>query len=126
TSSGLVSTVALVLQPSAITVDHNGNVFVSGAKTISKITPSGSLSTVLDGLSSPRGLALTEAGDLIVADAGANVVRRLSSTGTLSTIAGTGAAGFSGDGQPASAGQLNSPTDLVVDATGTIGIADSG
>jgi uncharacterized protein (TIGR03437 family) len=99
---------------------------VSEAKTVSKITPSGSLSTVLDGLSSPRGLALTEAGDLIVADAGANVVRRLSSTGTLSTIAGTGAAGFSGDGQPASAALLNSPADLAVDLTGTIWIADSG
>jgi uncharacterized protein (TIGR03437 family) len=81
---------------------------------------------VLDGLNSPRGLALTEAGDLILADAGANVVRRLSSTGTLSTIAGTGAAGFSGDGQPASAAVLNSPTDVVVDLTGAIWIADSG
>ena len=126
TSSGLVSTVMLVLQPSAVTVDHNGNVFVSGAKAVSKITPLGSLSTVLDGLSSPRGLALTEAGDLIVADAGANVIRRLSSTGVLSTIAGKGDAGFSGDGQPALAALLNLPADLVVDLTGTIWIADSG
>jgi uncharacterized protein (TIGR03437 family) len=126
TSSGLVSTVVLVLQPSAVMVDQNGDVYVSDARRVSKITASGSLSTVLDGLSSPRGLALTEAGDLIVADAGANVVRRLSSTGTLSTIAGTGAAGFSGDGQPASAAVLNLPADVAVDLTGTIWIADSG
>jgi uncharacterized protein (TIGR03437 family) len=126
TSSGLVSTVLLVLHPSAVTVDRNDNVYVSGATAVSKITPSGPLSIVLDGLSSPHGLALTEAGDLIIAETGANVVRRLSSTGTLSTIAGTGAAGFSGDGQPASAALLNSPADLVVDLTGTIWVADSG
>jgi uncharacterized protein (TIGR03437 family) len=126
TSSGLVSTLMLVLQPSAVTIDHNGNVYVSGAKAVSKITPSGSLSIVLDGLSSPRGLASSEAGDLIVAETGANVVRRLSPTGTLTTIAGTGVAGFSGDGQTASAALLNSPTDLAVDLTGTIWLADSG
>jgi uncharacterized protein (TIGR03437 family) len=126
TSSGLVSIVMLVLQPSAVTVDGNGNIYVSAAKAISKITPTGALTTVLDGLNSPRGLAVTAAGDLIVADTGANVVRRLSSTGVLSTIAGAGAAGFSGDGLPASAAQLNSPADLVVDLTGTIWIADSG
>jgi uncharacterized protein (TIGR03437 family) len=126
TSSGLASTVMLVLQPSAVTVDHNGNVYVSGANAVSKITPSGSLSIVLDGLSSPRGLASSETGELIIAETGANVVRRLSSTGTLSMLAGTGAAGFSGEGQPASAALLNSPADVVVDLTGTIWVAESG
>ena len=125
TSSGLVSIVMLVLSPSAVTVDGSGNIYVSTAKGISKITSAGALSTVLDGLNSPRGLAVTATGDVIVADTGANVVRRLSSTGVLSTIAGTGAAGFSGDGLPASTAQLNSPADLVVDLTGTIWIADS-
>ncbi len=126
TSSGLVSIVMLVLRPWAVTVDGSGNIYVSAAKAISKITPAGALTTVLDGLNSPRGLAVTQTGDLIVADSGANVVRRLSSTGVLSIIAGTGAVGFSGDGLPASAAQLNSPADLVVDLTGTIWIADSG
>jgi len=126
TSSGLVSIVMLVLHPSAVTVDANGNVYVSAARVISKITPAGALSTALDGLNSPRGLAVTQAGDVIVADTGANVIRRLSSSGVLSTIAGTGATGFSGDGLPSSAARLNSPADLVVDLTGTIWIADSG
>jgi uncharacterized protein (TIGR03437 family) len=125
TSSGLVSIVMLVLSPSAVTVDGSGNIYVSTPKDISKITPAGALSTVLDGLNSARGLAVTATGDLIVADSDANVVRRLSSTGVLSTIAGTGAAGFSGDGLPSSTAQLNSPGDLVVDLTGTIWIADS-
>jgi len=107
-------------------VDGGGNIYVSTPKGILKITPGGALSTVLDGLNSPRGLAVTATGDPIVADTGANVVRRLSSTGVLSTIAGTGAAGFSGDGLPASTAQLNSPADLVLDLSGTIWIADSG
>ncbi len=123
--SGSISTVMLVLQPSAVTVDGSGNTYVSAATAVSRITPAGTLSTVLNGLNSPRGLAITQTGDLIVADSGANVVRRLSSTGVLSTIAGTGAAGFSGDGSPASAAQLNSPADVVVDLSGTIWIADS-
>jgi uncharacterized protein (TIGR03437 family) len=126
TSTGLVSTVMQALQPSALTVDRNGNIYVSAAMGVVKITPAGALTTVLDGLNSPRGLVVTEAGDLIVADTGENVVRRLSSTGVLSTIAGTGAASFSGDGRPASVAQLNSPADLVADLTGTIWIADSG
>jgi uncharacterized protein (TIGR03437 family) len=126
TSSGLISSVMLVLHPSAVTVDGSGNIYVTAAKAVSKLTPAGALTTVLDGLNSPRGLAVTPTGDLIVADSGANVVRRLSSTGVLSTIAGTGAAGFSGDGLAASAAQLNSPADLVVDLTGTIWMADSG
>ena len=126
TSSGLVSTLMLVLQPSGVTVDGNANVYVSAPTAVFSITPTGALSTVLNGLNSPRGLAVTATGDLIVADSAANVVRKLSSTGVLSTIAGTGAAGFSGDGLPASAAQLNSPSDVVVDSSGTIWIADSG
>lgn len=124
--SGSISTVMLVLQPSGVTIDGSGNTYVSAATAVSRITPSGTLSTVLNGLNSPRGLAITQTGDLIVADSGANVVRRLSSSGVLSTIAGTGAAGFSGDGLPASAAELNSPADVVVDLSGTIWIADSG
>jgi uncharacterized protein (TIGR03437 family) len=116
----------LVLQPSAVAVDGNGNVYVSAAKRIAKITPNGTLTTVLDGLNWPRGLALTQNGDLIVADIGANLVRRLSATGALSTIAGTGVAGFSGEGLPATVAQLNSPSDLATDLTGAIWIADSG
>jgi len=126
TSGGAVSTLMLAQQPSSITFDSSGNIYVADGTRVSKTSPSGSLSTVLSGLNSPRGLGVTESGDLIFADTNANVVRRLSSTGVLSTIAGIGVAGFSGDGQTASAAQLSSPADLVVDLKGTIWIADSG
>ena len=126
TASGQVSTVLLVVKPAAVAIDHDGNVYVSEPTRVTRVTATGAVSTVLDGLTSPRGLALTATGDLIVADTGVNVVRRLTSAGVLSTIAGTGAAGFSGDGQAASTAQLNSPADVIVDLTGTIWIADSG
>ncbi len=125
-ASGSVSTVATVLQPAAVAIDRMGNVYVSEAKRVSKIAPSGSLTTVLDGLSSPRGLAITEDGGLIVAETGVNVIRKLSASGVLSIVAGTGAAGFSGDGGTATGAKLNSPADVVMDLTGTIWTADTG
>ena len=126
TSLGAVSIVMLIQRPSSIALDGSGSVYVTGATSVSRIAPDGSLTTVLGGLTSPRGLAVTPNGDVLVADTSLNAVRKLSSTGVLSTIAGTGVAGFSGDGQPAVAAQLNSPADLVVGSAGTIWIADSG
>jgi uncharacterized protein (TIGR03437 family) len=126
TASGAISTVTQVLEPTAVLVDRFGNSYVSADHSVLKVTASGSLTTVLDGLNSPRGLALTQEGDLIIAETGVNVVRRLSHDGSFSTIAGTGAAGFSGDDGPASRAQVNSPSDLVTDLTGTVWIADSG
>jgi uncharacterized protein (TIGR03437 family) len=122
---GGISMVMQTQQPSSITVDPSGNIYVTDATRISEISASGSLTTVLSGLHSPRGLAITESGDLIVAETGVNVVRKLSANGTISTIAGTGIAGFSGDGQTASTAQLNAPADLLIDPNGTIWIADS-
>ena len=124
TSSGVPSVISQVLKPAGLAVDSSGNVFVSEVTRISKITPAGAVSTVIDGLKSPRGLALTQVGDLLFAEAGANAIRRWSS-GALTTIAGTGAAGFSGDGGAALAAQLNTPSDVVVDLTGVVWVADS-
>lgn len=65
-------------------------------------------------------------GRLIMADMGLAVVRRLEADGTLTTLAGNGVHGFSGDDGPAVQAQLNSPRAVVVDASGRIFIADSG
>ncbi len=62
----------------------------------------------------------------MIADTGANVIRQLSTSGVLTAIAGTGTAGFSGDGSPALAAQLNAPAGIAIGANGTILIADSG
>jgi sugar lactone lactonase YvrE len=73
------------------------------------------------------GLALDSGGDLFVADAGNNVIRRIDAlTGTITTIVGTGAPGYSGDGGLPLAATLTSPSGVFVDAAGDLYIADTG
>ncbi len=73
-----------------------------------------------------EGIAVDSLGNIYVADAGDHRIRRISPSGTIETIAGTGAPGFSGDGGPAKAAQLNQPYGLAVDSTGNLYIADLG
>lgn len=76
-------------------------------------------------LDSPSGVALDAAGNLYIADTDNHRIRRVSSAGVITTVAGTGAAGFSGDGGPATAAQLDSPVAVAVDGvTGDLYIAD--
>ena len=77
-------------------------------------------------LRSPRPLAVDGAGNVFFADENHIVLRLDASTGVLTLIAGTGTAGFSGDGGPASSAQLNSPGGVAVDGSGNVYIADSG
>lgn len=78
-------------------------------------------------LHGPAGIALVADAAIIIADTGNHRVRFVDlSTGLISTIAGTGEAGFSGDGGPATAAKLNSPTAVLRDAGGRLFIADTG
>ena len=65
-------------------------------------------------------------GNLYIADRENNRVRRVDLVGTITTVAGTGTRGYSGDGGPATAAQLSRPSGLAVDALGNLYIADSG
>ena len=65
-------------------------------------------------------------GNLYIADQYNNRIREITPDGTITTIAGTGAPGFSGDGGPATAAQLNTPTGVYADAFGNIFIGDPG
>ena len=76
-------------------------------------------------LDSPRGVAVDLAGNLYIADTYNHRVRRVDATGTITTIAGTGERGFSGDGGPASQAQLDFPYDVAADRAGNVYIADS-
>jgi uncharacterized protein (TIGR03437 family) len=76
-------------------------------------------------LNSPGGLAVDPQGNLYIADTGNDRIRVIGSDGIIRTIAGTGAAGFDGDGGPALSAVLNAPTGLTVDAAGNIWIADT-
>ena len=72
----------------------------------------------------PYGMTVDGAGNLYIADNGDNRVRKVDATGTISTIAGTGEPGFSGDGGPATEAQLNFPCGVAVDGAGNLYIAD--
>ncbi|MCF6252838.1 MAG: hypothetical protein L3J75_16450, partial [Methylococcaceae bacterium] len=73
----------------------------------------------------PDGLALDASGNLFIADSFNNVIRRVdATTGIISTVAGTGVFGFSGDGGPATAAQLNGLNGIALDASGNLFIAE--
>lgn len=77
--------------------------------------------------SSPKGIAFAKSGNLYVADTGNNVIWIISSTsGTASIFAGTGTAGYTGDGGPATSAALRSPAGLAFDNAGNLYVADSG
>jgi hypothetical protein len=74
-------------------------------------------------LNQPMGVAVDAAGDVLVADL-SNRIRKITPDGIVTTVAGSGIAGFAGDGGPATDAQLNHPTGVAVDAAGGILIAD--
>ena len=129
--------------PKAVWVAPSGDLFVadSGNERIRRIDRSGTISTIagtgVQGFSGdggpalaaqfdgPRSIAGDDAGNLYVADDNNNRVRRIDPSGVVSTVAGTGTAGFTGDGGQAKAAQLNHPRGVAVDSRGNVFFADS-
>jgi sugar lactone lactonase YvrE len=75
----------------------------------------------------PTGLAVDAAGNLYLSDSGNNRVRRVDAeTGLISTVAGTGAPGYNGDGGPATQAMVSTPAGLLLDGAGNLYIADTG
>ncbi|MGH8992732.1 MAG: DUF7594 domain-containing protein [Acidimicrobiia bacterium] len=75
-------------------------------------------------LSAPRTMAVDRSGSVYIVDTDNHRVRRVDTAGRITTIAGTGTAGYSGDGGPATSARLNQPHGIVVDAAGNVYIAD--
>ena len=75
---------------------------------------------------SAPGVAVDSLGNVYIGDSGNNVIRKVSPIGIITTIAGTGVAGYSGDGGDALKAQLNSPGKLLVDSHDNLYIADYG
>lgn len=140
--STVQATAAQLAAPAQIAYDAAGNLYIADLNdnVIRKVDLAGIVTTVAgtgeqgfagDGgpatsalLDSPAGVAVDAAGNIYIADTHNQRVRKVSN-GTITTIAGTGAAGFSGDGGEATAAQLSSPTALAVDANGNLYIADT-
>ncbi len=73
----------------------------------------------------PNGLAMDREGNLLISDVGTHRVLKLERDGKLTVVAGTGEAGFEGDGGPAASSRLNAPTDILFDGDGNLLIADT-
>jgi len=128
--------------PAGVALDSQGNLYIADFynSRVRRVAPSGVISTVAgngtigsygDGgpataaaLSLPTGVAVDQAGNLYIADGGAGLVRKVTATGIISTVAGNGTYGFSGDGGPATAAELNAPSNVALDSAGNLYIAD--
>src|SRR5205814_998769 len=74
----------------------------------------------------PLGVAVDPAGNVYIADEGSNRIRKVNTAGIISTIAGNGKHGFSGDGGPATLAELIQPMGVAVDPAGNVYITDEG
>ena len=106
----------------SVALDNNGNLYLAELY-LRKISSTGVLSTIAK-ISGIQGIPFDQAGNLYIADSGNSRIRKIDAHNNVTTIAGTGVGGFSGDGGPAVAAQLNQPSDVVVDAAGNVYIAD--
>ncbi len=136
--------VAQLDQPRDVAVDAAGNLYIADTENnrIRRVDASGTITTiagtgeqgfsrdnvpaVATQLDDPTGVAVDDAGNLYIADTENNRIRRVDASGIITTIAGAGARGYSGDGGPAIAAQLNEPIGVAVDAAGNLYVADSG
>jgi len=132
------ATSAFLGGPTGVAVDSTGNLYIAddGNSRVRKVLPSGIISTVAGGGNGgdggpatsaqlfPWSVAVDSGGSLYISDSINNRVREVSSSGIITTVAGSGTSGYSGDGGPASNAQLASPTGVAVDSVGNLYIAD--
>lgn len=131
-------------QPTGLAFDEKGNLLVADVKShqVFQVSSTGKVSPLVgkgipgfqgDGglahqalLNHPSAIAVNSLGEVFIADTGNHRIRKVNRQGIITTVAGTGKAGYSGDGGPASQAQLKSPGGLAISPEGELYIADTG
>jgi len=138
------ATSAEMRAPFDVAVDGAGNLYIAegASQRIRKVSAATGIITTVAGngtpgyagdngpatvaeLNNPNGVATDGGGNLYIADATNNTVRKVTPAGTITTVAGNGTAGFSGDGGAATSAALHDPAGVLVDSAGNLYIADS-
>lgn len=145
TGDGGLANQATLILPASVAIDGAGNLYIadSGNNAIRKVTLSTGIITTVAGngtpgsagdggpataanLNNPQGITVDAAGNLYIADTNNNKIRKVSTSGIISTVAGNGTASNIGDGGLATAAGLSSPFAVAFDAAGNMYIPDSG
>lgn len=142
TGDGGAATSAQIYSPRGLAVDPSGNLYIAGrdSNRVRKVTPGGVITTLIgDGTASSTGdggqasaatvnfvygVAAGPDGSIYVAEFVGCRVRKVTTTGVVSTIAGTGTCSSTGDGGPATSATLNGPHGIVADAYGNLYVAE--
>ncbi len=137
---GAAAASAQLNTPYGAALDGSGNLYIVDGNNnrIRKVDTAGVITTIAGGgsalgdggpatsaqLNNPADAALDAAGNLYIADFGNHRIRKIDTAGVITTIAGTGAGGFSGDGGAPAEAQLNGPFGVALDGAGNLYIAD--
>jgi hypothetical protein len=144
TGDGGPATAATFFHPYSVALDSSDNLYITDGAAVREIVKAtGVINTIAgnanvagfsgDGgpattalLNSPRGMAVDAAGDVFIADINNNEVREVvKATGNIIAFAGTGTAGYTGDGGAANLAELSHPSEVVLDPAGDLFIADN-
>ena len=136
------ATSAYISSPSGVFVDRANNLYITtGDARVRKVDPSGIITTVAGngthgysgdggpatraGLYGPSGVFVDDAGNIYIVCQVSYRIRKVDPSGIITTVAGTGIPGYSGDGGPATQASFNGPRGIFVDVQGNLYIADT-
>ena len=144
TGDGGLATAAHLYHPAWINMDQAGNLYIidQNGEVIRKVNTAGIITTITGNLPpgysgdggpliaakfhSLSGISFDKAGNMYISDHENFVIRKVNSAGIITTVAGNGTSGFSGDGAAATSAQLNGPYAVAFDNAGNIFIPDNG